>query len=80
MKLLGKEIKVNIDIPFGLFEDIQNDPENATVMKKFVSALTGLAQKDVRRLKMSEMQAVMARFRELQEIDTRESKKKLSLS
>lgn len=80
MKLLGKEIKINIDIEFGLFEDIQNKPEDAIVMKRFVSALTGLTQKDVRKLKFSEIQKVMEEFRELQKIDARESKKKLSLS
>lgn len=80
MKLLGKEIKIKIDIEFGLFEDIQNKPEDAIVMKKFISALTGLPQKDVRRLKMSEVQAVMEEFQRLQKIDSRESKKKLSLS
>jgi hypothetical protein len=80
MKLLGKEIKIDIDVPFGIFEDIQNDPENAVITKRFVSALTGLTQKDVRRLKMSEIKNVMAEFRRLQEIETRESKKKLSLS
>lgn len=80
MKLLGKEIKVNIDIEFGIFEDIQNKPEDPLVMKKFISAITGLPQKDVRRLKMSKIQDVMAEFRRLQKIETRESKKKLSLS
>ena len=80
MKLLGKEIKIDIDIPFGIFEDIQNDPENAAVTKRFVSMLTGLTQKDVRRLKMSEIAEVMKEFRRLKEIETRESKKKLSLS
>lgn len=80
MKLLGKEIKIKIDIEFGLFEDIQNKPEDAIVMKKFISALTGLPQKDVRKLKMSEVQAVMEEFQRLQKIDSRESKKKLSLS
>ena len=80
MKLLGKEIKIDIDVPFGIFEDIQNDPENSLIMKRFVSVLTGLTQKDVRRLKMSEIKNVMAEFRRLQEIESRESKKKLSLS
>lgn len=79
MKLLGKEIKINIDIPFGLFEDIQNKPEDPLVIKKFISALTGLAQKDVRKLRISEITKVMEEFRRLQKEETRESKKKLSL-
>ncbi|GAG89590.1 unnamed protein product [marine sediment metagenome] len=80
MKLLGKEIKINSDVEFGLLEDLQTkgDKEPA-VMKRFISAVTGLTQKEVRKLKQSELFEVMQAYqKEAKRVQT-EYKKKLIL-
>jgi len=81
MKLLGKEVKIDPDIEFGILEDMQTKGEQEpAVMKKFVSAVTGLTQKEVRKLKQSEIFQVVAAFQKASKKQQSEFKKKLTLS
>ena len=81
MKLLGKEVKIDPDIEFGILEDMQTKGEQEpAVMKKFVSAVTGLTQKEVRKLKQSEIFEVMMAYKKEATKKQSEYKKKLTLS
>ena len=80
MKLLGKEIKIDSDIEFGILEDLQTKQDDPVVMKRFVSAVTGLTQKEVRKLKQSQMFEVMMAYKKKATIQQSEFKKKLTLS
>lgn len=81
MRLLDKEVKINSDIEFGILEDLQTkgDTDPAT-MKRFVSAVTGITQKEVRKLKQSEIFKVVEAFQIASKKQQSEYKKKLTLS
>jgi len=78
MKLLGKEVKIEADIEFGIIEDLENNPENINNVRKFIMATTGLSHKEIRQLKQSDFLKIMAGFSKAQKLMQTDFKKKLS--
>jgi len=80
MQINGKNYKINADIEFGLFEDLQNNPEDMEVLKKVLKEILIPAPSDeeLRKFKMSQIMKAMAAFGQAQEDLTVDFKKKRS--
>jgi len=81
MKILGKEVRINPDIEFGIIEDLQiKGDKDPLVMKAFLHAVTGLSYKEIRRIKQSLIFEIIAEYHKASKKQQTDFKKKLTLS